>query len=89
MRAYGYFYVLALLAQHTDRHHRSAWREAHLATHEDSSAALAMNSRPPRAHRLASAAPTSLRTAAQLERLADRLRASSAKLARIWMAQLG
>ena len=80
-RAYGYFYVLALLAQRTDRHRAPPGRKADLAAHEDSSAAPAMNSRPPRAHRLASAAPTSLRTAAQLERLADRLRASSAKLA--------
>jgi hypothetical protein len=45
--------------------------------------------RPPRIQRFASAGPTSLRTAAQLERLADRLRASSAKLARIWSARLG
>ena len=40
--------------------------------------------RPSRTQRFASAGPTSLRTAAQLERLADRSRASSAKLARIW-----
>jgi hypothetical protein len=36
------------------------------------------------AHRFASAGPTSRRTAAQLARLFDRSRASSAKFARIW-----
>ena len=52
--------------------------------HEDSSAAPAMNSRRCGLSASRARAPTSLRTAAQLERLADRSRASTAKLARIW-----
>ena len=43
-RAYGYFYVLALLAPSTPIGIGSACRRADLAAHEDSSAAPAMNS---------------------------------------------
>lgn len=83
-RAYGYFYVLALLAPSTPTATVLRMGEPHLAAREDSSAAPAMKSRPSWRQRFASAGPTSLRTAAQLERMADRSRASSAKLARIW-----
>ena len=84
-RANGYCYVLALFARSTPTGIPARdGQKAHLAVHEDSSAAPGDEPRPSRTQRFASAGPTSLRTVAQLERLADGSRASSAKLARIW-----
>ena len=83
-RAYGYFYVLALRARSTPTRTRLRMPEGRSRGARGLIGRAGDELRPSRTQRFASAAPTSLRTAAQLERLADRSRASSAKLARIW-----